>query len=81
MQSRFHAQQLLSIPLEHFCDRNARPSRNNLGNLLIGHPRAEQSGLRRLYVGSRDELAFQFGQHTVLYFRHGGEITGSTRDV
>src|SRR5690606_3305207 len=75
----FHLEQLLALALEHLRDRDARPLRHDLGDLLLRHARADE--LRRLLLTGRRllELPLELGDPAVLQLGHPREIAGTAR--
>ncbi|MPN52584.1 hypothetical protein SDC9_200246 [bioreactor metagenome] len=81
MQLRLHLQQLLSLALQHFADRNAGPARHHLCDLLGGDlvlQEGEALGLGFLRGG---QLLFQFGDAAVLDLAHRREILLALRSL
>ena len=77
MDLLFHAQQLVALAFEHPRDRDTGPARDDLGDLVLGHPVAQQLEVTQLDVLGILDLLLQFRYSAVLQFRHAGEVTGA----
>ncbi len=81
VQGVFHVQQLFAVALQHLGHRDAGPLGDHLGDLLVGDLVAQQLALAGLGLGGRGQLAFQFGNLSVLQLAHARQVAGAARRV
>ncbi len=77
MQSFLHLHQFLAFAFQQAGNRNARPRRDDLRDVALGHFFREHLGtllhLREFVVGGF-KFFFQFGQASILNFARLGQI-------
>ncbi|MNC11155.1 hypothetical protein D3C75_588450 [compost metagenome] len=79
VQHLFHAQQLVALAFQHLVDRDAGPTRDDFGDLLVGDAVLHQLEVVVLHFLGGRQLLLQLRQHAILDLAHAREILPALR--
>ena len=79
MQGFLHSQQLVAFALQHFRNRDSRPPRDHLGDLVLGNPVAQQLEVTLVHVLGVPDLFLELGDPAVLQLGHALQVLRAHR--